>query len=59
MVWNSGHWQSDNQLRLEKAEADNLINNIKATSIKERTKRILALKDSSQTVNCINRSSFN
>jgi hypothetical protein len=29
MVWSSAHWQRDNQLRLDKNEADDIINKIK------------------------------
>jgi aspartate carbamoyltransferase regulatory subunit len=56
MIWNSSHWQSDNQLRLDKKEADNLIKNIKSNTKEVRKKQILALPDSGKTVNCINRS---
>jgi hypothetical protein len=54
MVWSSAHWQGKNQIRLDKKEADNLIKNITKGG---RTKQILTLCDSSQAVNCINRSS--
>ena len=56
MIWNSSHWQSDNHLRLDKKEADNLIKKIKSNTKEVRTKRILALQESGKTVNCINRS---
>ena len=56
MKWSSSHWHSDNQLRLDLNEADNLIKNIKSKGKPLRSKEILALPDCKQRVTCINRS---